>query len=209
MKRIIILIILVATAITGQAQEVYSSSGGKVNKRNQEKTGFDPSRIIYGGGIGLGFANNVFAIAVSPIIGYRISERFAAGIGIGYQYYQANDAIQYFNINTGLNEFYTIKTSIYTGSVWGRFIVWNNIFVQAEVEGNNLETFDIYYDNNSQFVVDKDRITVPSILLGAGIRQPISERVSFLAAALYDVLQQPYSPYRGRIDIRFGVAVGF
>jgi hypothetical protein len=47
------------------------------------------------------------------------------------------------------------------------------------------------------------------MLVGAGLRVPIGGRASVVILGLYDVLQKPYSPYKNRIDVRFGFNIGF
>lgn len=66
-----------------------------------------------------------------------------------------------------------------------------------------------YYDNNGDIQKEKLSIGVPCLLVGAGIRQPVAGRVAITAELLYDVLQQPNSPYFGQPVFRVGVCTGF
>jgi len=63
--------------------------------------------------------------------------------------------------------------------------------------------------SNFDFVKQTAKRNVPCLLLGVGLRQPISDRVSLILLGMYDVLQDKYSPYKNTLVIRFGVAVGF
>ena len=51
----------------------------------EEKTGFDKSRLFFGGSFGLSLGDYIL-INVSPQIGYRLSRYFATGFGINGQY---------------------------------------------------------------------------------------------------------------------------
>ena len=78
---------MVLVGYTASAQEVYTSSGRPANakKKEEKQKGFDISRLVVGGGIGLGFGD-ITSISVSPMVGYRITDNFSAGVGFGYQY---------------------------------------------------------------------------------------------------------------------------
>jgi hypothetical protein len=92
-----------------------------------------------------------------------------------------------------------------------RYMIWNGIFahIQPELNSREIPVFDTVFTPTHAYIdIKKDRILVPSMLVGGGIRQPITERVSFVGIILYDVLKDKNSPYRG-IDLRFGVNVGF
>jgi len=229
MKKLLLLMVLCAGLFTGRAQEIYNSSGkaGQARyKENKQKKGFDINRMVFGGGLGLAFGT-VTNIYVAPSVGYRITDNFAAGISLGYNYYREKDAFQTYNINTSATKYLPFTQSIYTGSVWGRYIIIPNIIAQAEFEVNNIS----YYDFDAPTVFDKDgwaqyqknRLTIPSLLLGGGYRQPIGEYSSMFIMAMYDVLQnipgnmrtdasgQRYSisPYANRIDFRIGFTIGF
>lgn len=214
MKKIFLSLLCCLIGFAAMAQEVYSSSGRPVteNERNgkrEREKGFDPSRMIYGGGFVFGIGGGVTNLGLSPIIGYAITDKFSAGIGIGYQYYKAKNVPVVDASNSPVG-YFDLKTSIYTGNVWARYLIFQNVFVHLQPEVNSLEKFgDVTYDPSGAFQVAKERIMVPSLLVGLGLRQPVSDRVSLLATALYDVLQEPNSPYRNTIDLRIGVAVGF
>lgn len=44
------------------------------------------SNVRYGGGLGLGFSNNSFTIAVAPSAIYEVNSMFAAGLGLSFNY---------------------------------------------------------------------------------------------------------------------------
>jgi len=215
MKQIVIALMLCLGVGAAYAQDdvpVYSSTGkpvrdGKVAGRKQK--GFDASRLIFGGGFGFGFGN-VTNINIAPAVGYRISDRFSAGIGMGYQYVRVKNYYPVFDAsyNTVYRPF---TANVYSPSLWTRYILWNNVFAHIEYE-HNFMSFKEYYNN---YTVSNDILTrnvnysAPSILVGGGIRHPISDRVSIIFQGLYDILPDKNSPYRGTIAFRFGILAGF
>lgn len=191
------------------AQEVYTSSGRRANaaKRNTEQQGFDPQRLIVGGGFNLGLADGVFSIGASPIVGYRITDNFSAGVGFGFVYYSFKD---YYLFNVGGNdEYYPLRATLYYPSVWTRYIVYRDLFIQAEGEFDLQQISEYGLDVNGYPLKVKSSYSSPALLLGAGLRQPVSDRASLVLMAMYDVIQDKYSPYRSRIDFRIGFNVGF
>jgi len=69
--------------------------------------------------MGASFGNITF-IEVSPLIGYNITDAWQAGTRISYQYYSDND----------LN----FSGSIYGGSLFTRYFIWEDLFAQTEAE---------------------------------------------------------------------------
>ncbi len=216
MKQIALTVLLFLGVNTVFAQDdvpMYSSTGkpvrdGKVASR--KKSGFDASRIIFGGGFGLGIGN-ITNVSISPIVGYRVSDRFSAGVGLGYQYVRIKNYSELFDASNN-TVYKPLTASIYSPSVWMRYILWNNIFAHVEYE-HNFMTQRQYRNNNSIYLGAieevKLRVNAPSLLVGAGIRQPVSDRVSILFQGMYDVIQDKNSPYRGTIAFRFGIVAGF
>lgn len=210
MKRIFLIIALCVLGHGLQAQEVYNSSGRRGGYKQEKNKGFDASRLIYGGGLGLSFGT-VTSISVSPIVGYRITDNFSAGIGLGYQYFRVKDFFELYNAKNNQYQYYDYKTSAYSGSVWARYLIWENIFAHAEYQHNIFRFHDYQYDpaGSGDIVSFKTDITVPCLLVGGGYRQPITENSSFVIMILYDVLQDKYSPYRNTVDYRIGFNIGF
>jgi len=215
MKKLLTLATALLLTLAVNAQEVYNSSGRRTPARPQQKTGFDPSRIIFGGGVALGFGSGFLNLGASPVVGYRITDRFATGIGVGYLYYRIKEYSQVYNPAIGGYQTYPLKSSLLYPSVWARYLLFDNIFVHAEFE-NDFQTYKYTdYDSDpssptvNQPVQYTEKINTQALLLGAGFRQPVSSNTSFVAMILYDVLQQEMSPYKGRVDFRVGINVGF
>ena len=90
-------------------------------------------------------------------------------------------------------------------------MIFTNLFVHAEYEHNFMSFTDYRFDLNGNGTIEsyKLKYNSPALLLGLGYRQPVSDNASFVILALYDVIQDKYSPYYRRIDLRIGLNVGF
>lgn len=156
------------------------------NPEKQEKRLFDDyrNRIFFGGNIGAQFGTYTF-FEISPLVGYRITDHFSAGIGITYNYLK---------IRLGKADY---KTDIYGGRVFARYFVWENLFLHGEYEVLNGQ-WDYY----------KERFNIESILAGGGYRQMISDRAAMTLLVLWNFNQNNYSPYSNPI-IRGGFTFGF
>ncbi|MCB0696180.1 MAG: hypothetical protein KDC07_02370 [Chitinophagaceae bacterium] len=198
------------------AQDVYSSSGKPLNRSETNVKSdklIDPQRIIFGGWGIFGIASGVTNIGATPILGYRITDYFSAGVGFGYQYLHIKN---YFSVIvdpvTAREELHPLNAHFYSPSVWMRYVIWNNIFAHVEYE-HNISSYKEYtndYTKSPPPVITKNTtLTVPSLLAGGGIRQPISDRASMVFMALYDVLQDQNSPYRNTVAFRLGINIGF
>ena len=154
-------------------------------------------RIFFGGNFGMQFGT-ITNVEVSPLVGYRITPRFSAGLGTRFEYFKDKGII------------YPYETTILGGSVFTRYVIIQNlgeginlglntgIFTQAEYEMLSLEReyFEPPYTGTGRFFVH-------SILLGGGIIQPIGRRSAFLVTVLYNLNESARSPYSNPI-IRIG-----
>lgn len=174
---IILSIILLTISSTLSAQQNYSENNGK--------------RLFTGGGFGLQFGTETI-IDVSPIIGYKVTDRFHIGLGGKYQYYRYK------------NRIYDFSTSIYGGSAFSRFYLFEDIFAHGEYEVLSYDASLVYYLNPN----DNSRILVESILLGGGYRQRITTNSSFIFLLLWNFNETEYTLYNNPI-IRIGINVDF
>ena len=150
----------------------------------QENSGSWTDRIFTGGNLGLQFGTTT-VIDVSPLIGYRITDKLGAGITATYKYYR-------FRTNIG-----DYTTSIYGGGLFGRYLITENLFAHAE-----------YEILNGPWRFDDERYNITSILIGGGYRQPLSDRIFLNLLVLWNINDSADSPYNNPI-IRAGVGVGF
>ncbi len=191
MKRLLLCLLLLGGIQLAHAQYYKTDTASR--------KGLDPSRLMIGGSLGLVFGDYT-NINISPLIGYRFSDMFAAGININAQYASEKDRF----VNGDIKYQYTV----FGGGVWGRFYPLDMIFLHAQPEYNHIsekltdETF-----NPKQVI--KTSYGVSSLLLGGGYSQPIGEGYSsFYIMVLYDVLQNTRSPYQNRPQVQVGFNVG-
>ena len=89
MKYIICALLFCLGVTTIQAQEVqlYNSSGHSANHpiHHKKKKGFDPDKLIVGGFAILNFGDGYYDLGVSPMIGYKFTDRIAVGVGAGIE----------------------------------------------------------------------------------------------------------------------------
>lgn len=141
--------------------------------------------VYFGGNIGLQFGTSTF-IEISPLAGYKFTEKFSAGIGITYQYYHYKD------------NFYDFETNVYGARVFSRYLFTDYLFGHVEYEYLSLEAFDFY---------PRRRVDVGSLLAGGGFMQRLGDNSAIVAMILYNFTESLYTPYQNPI-IRIGVNFG-
>ena len=160
----------------------------------QEELSDKPSfrdRIFVGGGIGGGFGSTMDYFSISPIIGYKLTEKLVPGVSLMYRYTN--------------NKFYqpNVSTSDYGVSPYLRYMLGNGIFLHTEYEYLNYE----YLISPTESV----RKTNGSFLAGGGFFQPFGRRAGFYASILYNFSysNNGYYPYSSPVIYRMGITAGF
>ena len=129
------------------------------------------------------YFGNVTYLNLAPAFGYRITENWAIGPGIKYEY-----------IN-----YYGNKYNNYGGKIFTQYVFQENFFGHAEFEVLNVK--------DSEFVgnikVRDFRRTIGVLLVGAGYRQYIGDRASADMMLLLNLNDNIYSPYHNPV-IRVG-----
>lgn len=205
MRSAILVLLLCLGFTTVNAQEVYNSSGKKNYKHKRQK-GYDPDRLVVGGWMNLGFGGGYANIGIAPIVGYRITKDFSAGVGLGYQW---DRVPRYIDPIDPYKPYYVNQHTIYP-SVWARYFVYRNIFLSTSFEYDFIiqRNFGPPYINGYPSPITY-HVTNPCALVGVGMKQPIGGRVSFYGELYYDVIQGDYSPYpKGWPGLRFGIVAG-
>lgn len=149
-------------------------------------------KIYFGGGGGFSTSSNQTNISIFPQVGYKITNRYSAGIGLTYQYVKIKQPI-----NTSLSNF--------GWSIFNRFNITNQFFAYAEFERLTFE----YLTSFSPERTEKSAFN--SLLIGAGYSEQIGGRASFNVMALYNVLYDEAEiprPYNSPWVLRAGVGIG-
>jgi len=143
-----------------------------------EKSGFQRSKLVPGGNLALQFGNPYY-FDISPSLGYMVSNRLMAGLGVIY-------------ISAGGTSVYTNQRYNYTyygGRPLIRFKLINDIYANAEVDFLNVPYFEV-----STYKTLRKWTTNP--LLGASYVIPFGKRGGVQASLLYNFnYQEAYSPY--------------
>lgn len=133
-------------------------------------------KIYVGGNFGLQFGYYTY-IDVSPLVGYRITDKFSAGPGITYRFLKIR----------GYE-----SSSTYGGRFFARHIIGKQFFAHTEYENLNTQVLDIF-SGQGRLVRD----WVPGFFIGGGIYQPIGERAAVVIYGLYNLLYDNIrSPYQ-------------
>lgn len=146
-------------------------------------------RIYYGGDLGALFGSTTF-VNVSPLVGYKITPKLSAGVGVTYQYYS-------FRINATER----FATSIYGGQAFSRYYFNRQLYLHGEYQLLNMEVFD-------EIGFEVRRETVPFLYGGAGYAYPLGQRSALVGMILYDFIQSRFSPYSSPLQYRGGIVFG-
>jgi hypothetical protein len=196
MNRIVLTILsaafLINTAFAQRKTPELDKQKVEVQKQANETYGSNDSwkdKMIYGGNIGGSLGNVSSFFMVQPIVGYKITDKFQAGLCPLYIYSSRTFRDYY----TGKN--FTQSINAYGPGVFGRYLINDNIFAHVEYLGlsfkiyDELSGLDVSKFNNSAFV-------------GGGY---MPGGTGVYIVALYDLLyNSKTSFYSNPLDIRIG-----
>jgi len=165
---------------------------GFLSVKGQDKQAFK-DRLYYGGNVVFSINSVSTVLGASPLVGYKITDKLSAGVGISYFFYSFKYGFERFN------------TSIYGGNIFSRFIVTDNLFLQTEFHIVNTDA--VTYDPIND-VLSTGRKNVPIWYVGGGLRQPIGANTYVSMSILYDLIDDINSPYTNPI-FRGGLVFGF
>lgn len=171
-----------------QAQNRTTNPNNRTNVNNNElrRGGLKiTDRIFVGGNVGASLGNSATSfVEISPLLGYKITEKFAAGAGVTYQYFGQRQ-----------NNY---KATVIGWRTLARYDILPALFAQTEYEVLNFRV------NGG----DPDRIRRWPI--GGGYRQRLGGRSAVTAILMRDLLwDENASPYGSPWITRIGVNVGF
>lgn len=182
MRKILLLLLLAVCSGTIQAQ---SDSIRRNTGRGPAPKPF-ADRLVFGGNIGLQFGTTT-VINISPQVGYKVTDRFVAGVGGTYQYV----SLRYFNTR------YEYKILGY--NLWSRYYPFENLFLHAE--------YNRLYSEWQPWTM-KGKYWIDGILVGGGYRQQIAGNFGANILVLFNVKPSDEWPYRNPI-IQAGFGFGF
>ena len=184
---------LFACASASAQPEVYTSSGKSRNHKKAQasgnkKKGYDPDRLILGGGVnGLNYSSVYASAGISLIAGYRITKNLSAGLGLGYLYYQEAVEDHYSSKPNYIRQY------IASPNIWARYVVYRNFFVSATLEHyfiTKRAPIDVGYN-----MIRRDNYQTTVLMPGAGFRIPLGGRLMGYAEARMAVYQSPLNVY--------------
>lgn len=147
--------------------------------------------VSFGGNLGGGLGGGGAFFMVQPTAYYRITESTMAGLGVSY-YYWSQDFLSYSGVK------YTVSDHAYGINLFARQKLFDPVFAHVEYMPLNFKVFN-------QYTNETKREWVPSLYVGGGINQEISDRSAIYFVILYDVLYKFERSFRGSpIDIRTG-----
>ncbi len=151
-------------------------------------------KIFVGGGLGLSFNASYDFVSVSPMVGYRITQKLAGGFNFIYRYTNYKYVVP------------NISTNDYGISPFLRFQFYGPLFLHTEFEHLNYQI--VTYTGESY------RSKYNSFLAGGGFFQPVGRNAGFFAVALYNFSyntpgQNDYYPYNSPWILRAGITAGF
>lgn len=134
-------------------------------------------------------------ISASPLVGYKITDAFSAGLRLNYQYVSQKNP--------------DISLNYYGLGPFARYLVTDEYFLHAEYEYLNFEWFSGVDDRGE---LETTRDNYDALWLGAGYREGVGRSAGFFVLALYNVLYDPNEspqPYASPLSFQAGFAVGF
>lgn len=205
MKKALMALLFCVATLSAAAQQIYNSSGRKTAKKPVKKGLFSSDNLIVGGDIRLGFGNGL-NVGLAPIIGLKFNDVLSSGIRVGYAYsrYQVDRSSLPAGVPSNL-----VTANSYCAGVWGRVTFLENYFIHIEPQ---YVFYDQPYLDMNKIEIAKKKMQSTSMFIGAGIKQPVSDRATINVTFLYDILSQNesnyYYPMNG-VDIRMGFLIGF
>lgn len=182
-----ICLLLFTSHAIAQFNEQYQS--GKPGNSDAGGFGFNKQSFFAGGTIGFGATNISFSAGATPEVGFTVKPWLDVGGLVNINYYSERaDPTYTYNAD--------IRTHSFNYGIGGfaRAYPLPFLFFQAEPQLNFLTTSYVDYSTGvpTSFSV---QATAPSLLLGVGYAQRIAGRSNFYLAIMFDVLDNPYSPY--------------
>lgn len=171
MKKTLILLLTLTTSLFSFAQ---------YGNEDEKEKGFKREQLFIGSGINLGFFNG-FVVGLNPEIGYSLNRFVDVGIGTNVNLITQNDP----------NSPTTYRQWTFGGGPFVRIWPVNMLFIGGQFEYNFI-SFSQKFDGT---VTYREKLSAPSILVGAGYGNRTIGGNQFYTSVMVDVLRNPNSPY--------------
>jgi len=174
---LVLLLLAISASLSFGQREIYPEDNPPLKER-----------MYYGGNLSLQFGTLTF-IDVSPLAGVMLTEKYSAGVGATYQYFN--------------NRFFqNAQSHIYGGRLFNRYNLFPKIFAHAEYEALNVEVANPI-PNTNEVVFTRD--WVPGLMVGGGYFSPFGNRGGMNITVLYNLTyDNRRSPYNEPYVIRVG-----
>lgn len=141
-------------------------------------------RLYFGGGGGFSGGSNYLNVNVAPLAGYRLTDQFAMGVRLTYQYVKL----------------YDVNYNNFGGGPFAQFNFTENFFGYTEYE---------YLTLTSPYL--ETPVGYNSWFVGIGYLERLNDHAAFSVMALYNVLygSGTNSPYSSPLSIRINFLGGF
>lgn len=174
-------------------QEMPVDEAADSSEQSERKRDNSPfwSKVHFGGNAWAAFGTFTYVL-LQPTVAYQASEKLLTGLS-GTYIYQKEE----FRSPTGGN--ISLSTSLYGGSIFGRYNVIDGVFANAEYELLN-------YDFYNPAIGDAERRWVGGMLVGGGYTSSMGGafRGPYMMV-LYNLNQTVYSPYASPLIVRAGI----
>lgn len=158
-------------------------------------------KFFAGGNFGLSVGRYTL-ISLNPQVGYRFNRFLGAGLGLNLVYASQRER------DPVTREDYRKVVQGITGlNAFVRFYPTQRFLVQVQPEANYIFGKQIFYQPVKE-TYKLDAEIIPSLLVGGGLVTPTGNG-AMLFTVLYDVVQNPASPYGSRPIVNVGYNFNF
>lgn len=180
MKKVVVVLVLISSFYTSQAQDEEKSG-------SEKKGGFKKENLFVGGDITLGFSNGYTALGASPYFGYSINKYVDVAVSFNFTYTSQRDYLFYGD---------KVRQTIYGPGAFARIYPFKFLFAQAQFE-HNFVGVKYLPASNSGYLKSTDRVDANSFLVGAGYAggRGDGNNSFYYFSVSWDLLRNKNSPY--------------
>jgi len=150
---------------------VAAQNKGTTSTSNVKKNPLEQIRI--GGDLSGGISNDFYFLTVAPRVSMAVTSWFVPGISVAYMYAQ--------------------ETRVYSAATYGAG-VFTDIYPIQYVFGR-VEYQRLWYTQKVTGIPQKDTFNDNFLLMGAGAKVPVGNKMSMSASVLFNVLNNDRSEY--------------